>query len=173
MSAARRVASTILGSALRCVPQTSQEWAQAMLAELDYIQSDWAALLWALGSTTAIFRHGIREWRAGIRQQSGRKEKSMLNGKENRTMGIVIGAVVAGLLVVFAFGAVELLFHLFPKWDLGPMPWWVAVIVIPEITFIVAIMALWRKRRPMAMGILLTAVILATHFAVHIANHFH
>ena len=80
---------------------------------------------------------------------------------------------MAGLLVVCMFGVVDLLFHLFPKWDLGPMPWWVAVIVIPEITFVVAIVALWRKRRPMALGILLTAVILATHFAVHIANHFH
>ena len=77
------------------------------------------------------------------------------------------------MLVVCAFGFVDLLFHLFPKWDLGPMPWWMAVIVIPEIIFVLAIVTLWRKRRPMALGILLTAIILATHFAVHIATHFH
>src|SRR5579859_336513 len=41
MSAARRVASQILRGALRWAPQASQEWAQAMLAELDYIESDW------------------------------------------------------------------------------------------------------------------------------------
>jgi cytochrome c oxidase assembly factor CtaG len=41
------------------------------------------------------------------------------------------------------------------------MPWWVAMIVIPEMIFIVAVVALWRKRRSMAVGILLSAVTLS------------
>jgi hypothetical protein len=49
----------------------------------------------------------------------------------------------------------------------------VGVIVLPEIIFVVAIVALWRKRRPMAVGILLLAVTLGTHFIVHVANHYH
>jgi hypothetical protein len=169
MSPVRKVASWLLCMVLRNTPPNSREWAEAMLRELDYIENDWAALLWAIGSTSAIFRNSLSGLFKG---ETGGKEKPMPGGTQNRTAGILTGVLMAGLLVVCMFGVVDLLFHLFPKWDLGPMPWWVAVIVIPEITFVVAIVSLWRKRRPMALGILLTAVILATHFAVHIANHF-
>jgi hypothetical protein len=169
----RTLASIVLRTSFRCAPRNSRDWVAAMLAELDYIESDWAAFFWALGSTTAIFRHSIRGWSAWFGKKAAGGDQMMPNGTGNRTVGILTGAGIAGMLVVCAFGAVDLLFHLFPKWDLGPMPWWMAVIVIPEIIFVVSIVTLWRKRRPMALGILLTAIILATHFAVHIATHFH
>jgi hypothetical protein len=51
------------------------------------------------------------------------------------------------------------------------MPWWVAMIGIPEVIFIVAAVALWRKRRSIAVGILLSAVTLVAHFIVHVATH--
>jgi len=173
MSRIRKVASTLLRFVLRHSPPNSGDWAAAMLGELEYIESDWAAMFWALGSTMAIFRHSLRSWRGWFPGKSFGKRNLMPNGTGNRTTGILTGAAIAGMLVVCAFGAVDLLFHLFPKWDLGPMPWWMAVIVIPEIIFVVSIVLLWRRRRPMALGILLTAIILATHFAVHIATHFH
>jgi hypothetical protein len=173
MSRVRALASSVLRTAFRYAPRNSRDWVTAMLAELDYIESDWAALFWAIGSTTAIFRHSIRGWREWFVKSSVGKENAMPNGTGNRTVGILMGAGIAGMLVVCAFGLVDLLFHLFPKWDLGPMPWWMVVIVIPEIIFVLSIVLLWRKRRPMALGILLTAIILVTHFAVHIATHFH
>ena len=37
----------------------SREWASAMLRELDFVDSDWEALLWALGSTSCDF-HAFR-----------------------------------------------------------------------------------------------------------------
>jgi hypothetical protein len=30
---------------------------------------------------------------------------------------------------------------------------------------------LWRRRKPMAVGILLSAMLLATHFVMHIMSH--
>jgi hypothetical protein len=53
------------------------------------------------------------------------------------------------------------------------VPWaqWPAVIAIPETIFIVAALALWRKRRSMAAGIVLSAIVLFAHFIVHVATH--
>ena len=48
---------------------------------------------------------------------------------------------------------------------------WLAVIVIPEAIFIIAVVRLWRKRGPLAIGIILSAVVLAVHFAIHVATH--
>ena len=90
-----------------------------------------------------------------------------------KALGVILGIVMAAMVTGGAFGAAYLLFRLFPAWDLGPVPWWVAMIVLPEIIFVAAIAALWRKRRYMAEGILLSAVVLITHFILHVANHSH
>jgi hypothetical protein len=46
-----------------------------------------------------------------------------------------------------------------------------AVIVVPETIFLVAAVALWRNRRPMAVGLVLSAVILVAHVVVHLTTH--
>jgi hypothetical protein len=46
-----------------------------------------------------------------------------------------------------------------------------AVIVIPETIFIVSALALWRKRRSMAVGIVMSAVTLVAHVVVHLTTH--
>jgi hypothetical protein len=46
-----------------------------------------------------------------------------------------------------------------------------AVIVVPETIFVVAAVALWRKRRPMAVGLVLSAVTLVAHVVVHLTTH--
>jgi hypothetical protein len=47
MSAIRRLASRLLSGVVRQVSSDTQEWGNAMLRELDFIESDWIALLWA------------------------------------------------------------------------------------------------------------------------------
>jgi hypothetical protein len=141
-----------------------------MLRELDFIKSDWEAFLWALGSTTAICKHSGRGWRTWYRNRS--QENSMDNmGK--KAFGLVLGALSAAALVVVAFGLLWLAFLLFPSSGIDRAEWThiLTVIVIPEAIFIVAAVALWHKRRPMAVGILLSAALLATHVVVHIASH--
>ncbi len=162
MSAIRRWASGLLRAVLRHTPSDSQDWANAMLRELDVIDGDWAALSWALGCTTALFRHCVP---LGLRAWLGKR----LDGKD--AVGVASGIVIAVAVTGSAFGLVRKLFYLFPAWDLGPMPWWVAMIGIPEVIFIVTAVALWRKRRSMAVGILLSAVTLVAHFIVHVATH--
>ena len=162
MSAVRRLAAGLLRAVLRHASSDSQDWANAMLRELDVIEGDWTSLSWALGCTTALFRHSVpRGLRAWLGKRLDRKQ----------AVGAISGIVIAVAVTGSAFALVRKLFYLFPAWDLGPMPWWVAMIGIPEVIFIVAAAALWRKRRSMAVGILLSAVTLVAHFIVHVATH--
>lgn len=174
MSAMRKLASRLLRAVARFSPPASQGWAKAMLRELDFIESDWAALFWALGSTAAIFRHSVpralRAWLEKRREQSQGLQKESVGKK---AAGVLSGIVVVLAVTSLAFVLVRQLFYAFPAWDLGSMPWWVAMIVIPEILFVVTAVALWRKRRSMATGILLSAIVLAVHFVVHAATHVH
>jgi hypothetical protein len=172
MSVPRRVAARLLRAVVQHSSPETQEWANAMLRELDFIESDWAALLWALGSTSAIFRHAVpRAIRAWFRKESDREAKMEIKNIRSKALGMLSGAVLAALVVACAFGLVWLSFYLFPAWGLERMPLWLVLIVLPEIIFIGGAVALWRKRKPMAVGILLSATILATHVIVHVASH--
>jgi hypothetical protein len=174
MSTPRRLASRLLHFVLRYAPCDTEEWVNAMLGELDFIEGDWSALLWALGSTAAIVKHSAckpRKWfeRRRVRHEGEIKMKDV--GK--KAAGMVSGVAMATVLAICAYGLLRLSFHFFPSLELGPIPWlaWLMGFVIPEAIFIVAAMALWRNRRYIAVGILLAAVTLGTHIALHIANH--
>jgi hypothetical protein len=54
--AIRRLASAILTTSVRWASPGVREWGSAMLREMDFVEGDWAALFWALGSATALFR---------------------------------------------------------------------------------------------------------------------
>jgi hypothetical protein len=172
MSAPRRLASRLLRAVARQVPPDSPDSAKAMLRELDFVENDGGALCWALGSTTAIFRYSLppalKTWFAkGSRNEEGRRRKDAARKAARIACGVAIAAGVA----LGAFGLLPLLFYFFPAWDLGPVPGWLAAIVVPELIFIVGFVALWRKKRHLAFGILLLAITRATHFLVHIATH--
>jgi hypothetical protein len=145
-----------------------------MLRELDYIESDWAALFWAMGSTTAIFRYAVpRGFRAGFDRHPVREEELMGNvGRQ--AAGVISGVVIAVAVTVCAFSLVRLSFYLVPAWGIDSgYPWveWISVIAIPEAIFILTAVAVWRRRRSMAIGILLSGITLITHFVVHLAAH--
>ena len=63
MGTPRTLAGKLLRAVVLLAPAESRDWANAMLRELDFIEGEWAALFWALGSATAIFRHAGRNWR--------------------------------------------------------------------------------------------------------------
>ena len=133
-----------------------------------------AALFWALGSAAAIFRHSVpRALRAWLEKRREQSEGSAKESIGKKAVGVTAGIVIVVAVTSLAFVLVRQLFYAFPAWDLGAMPWWVAMIVIPEMIFVVAAVALWGKRRSMATGILLSAVVLAVHFVVHAATHVH
>lgn len=171
MSAARKFASGLLRAVAQRSPSGSREWADAMLRELDFIENDWAALLWALGSATAIFRHSVRGWKAWFGKKSSPEEGQVDNiGK--KTVGMLAGVGIAALLILCATGAVLLSIGFFPGVGPGRIAWthWLAIISV-ETIFVIAAVKLWRKRAPMAVGILLSAIVLAAHVAIHMATH--
>lgn len=90
-----------------------------------------------------------------------------------QAVGVGCGILVAAVVAIFAYGLHLLIFHLFPSLAMEGVPWpsWLTLIVLPEIIFIAGIVALWRKRRATAVGILIPAVVLAAHFAVHVVRH--
>jgi len=132
------------------------------------------ALFWALGSTTAIFRHSGRGLRARFGKSPARGEEQR-NNVGKKTAAILAGTTIAGALILCAFGLLRLSFRFFPALGLKRMEWThvLAVIAIPEIVFIVTTVKLWRKQGPLAVGILLSAILLAMHFVIHVAANFH
>jgi len=60
MSWQRRAAERLAQLSLRLAPESRREWAQAMVAELDAVKGDWAALAWACGGLRVIFMESLR-----------------------------------------------------------------------------------------------------------------
>lgn len=172
-SAQRRLASWLLHMVLRVAPREGRQWARAMLCELDFVEGDWAALIWALGGTAAMLRCTARNWRAWLRGDLRNEEGRPVKDFRQKATGVIWGVVIASVFAVFAFGLLAVLIHYFPSVYVGRVPWvaWLVGIGLPEAAFAAGAVMLWRRRRPMALGILLAAMVLATHFAIHIFNH--
>jgi hypothetical protein len=171
MSPARRLASKLLHAVVRHSSSDTLDWANAMLRELDFIENNCSALFWALGSTTAIFRHSVpRRLRSWVGKHSSQEEGPMLRHIRKNAAGTISGVAIAGGVLVCAFGLVRLSFLLFPASDVE----WTAplgMIAAPGTIFVIAAVALWRKRRSMAVGMVVSAVALVAHVVVHLTTH--
>jgi hypothetical protein len=145
-----------------------------MLSELDFIENDWAALFWALGSARAIFKYSVpRQLRAWLGKRSSPEERPILKHIRRNAAGMLSGIGIAVGVLIAAFSLVRLLLVIFPASTLkgGESAELLAVIVVPETIFVVAAVALWRKKKPMAVGLVLSAVILVGHVVVHLTTH--
>ncbi len=172
MSALREFAIRWLRAVVRRAPPGSRPWAGAMLRELDFIESDWAALRWALGSTAAICRHSAREWKTWFKGRD-REEETTMKDTAIKVVGVLLGVCIAvGVMAVGALGVHGVIFRIFPGLAHGAVPWpvWIVSLLV-EALLVVGAVKLWQKRRPMAVGILLTAVVFATHFVMYFARH--
>ena len=96
-----------------------------------------------------------------------------MNDLGKKTVGLLYGAGAALALVVIAFGLLFGTHLLFPSLGLDRAEWThvLTIVVIPEIVFVVAAVMLWRRRRPMAAGILLIGLVLAVHVTMHFTGH--
>ncbi|MGH7590667.1 MAG: hypothetical protein ACREOE_07890 [Gemmatimonadales bacterium] len=77
----RAVARSLLAFVTRHSDPVSRQWGEAMLAELDGIEGEWAAVRWAWGGAGVVVRHSVR------RAQPSRRTA-------------VLAAAVAGLLCI-------------------------------------------------------------------------
>jgi len=56
MTRLRKLATNISSLVLRAASPAAKDWAQASAQEIAFIENDWAALRWALGSSKVLFR---------------------------------------------------------------------------------------------------------------------
>ena len=54
MTLVRRVAGKISRAVVRYASPGCKEWAEGLAREAEFVQGDWAALWWALGSTKVL-----------------------------------------------------------------------------------------------------------------------
>jgi hypothetical protein len=171
MPLARRLASRLLNSVVRHASPDSKDWGNAMVRELDFAESDWGALVWALGSTAALFRHSVpRQLRARFEKRFGPADMEMLKNIRKKTAGMLWGVVMASVvLTVSVLGLLRVAPVLFPGH--ARFVEWLAIVGIPEAVFMLTAFALWGKKRPIATGILLAAMTLMSHAIVHAIGH--
>ena len=86
MTLVRRLALRILNATVRRARPELQEWGLAMSREMDFIENDWAALLWAIGSVTSAI--------------ASRKGADMMRAQQiNRVSGKIL--IVLSLIALF------------------------------------------------------------------------
>jgi len=169
MGTQRKLAARLLGAAIRLAPPQSRDWACAMLRELDFIQGEWAALFWALGSTAAILRQAISVWRTWLKESQN--QEAGMNNKGNKAVGVGVGMLCALALVGCSFALLRILGLVNPGLEHSSWAYWLAVLGIPEAIFVAATVLLWRKKGPVAAGILATGLVMALHVAAHLTMH--
>jgi len=148
MSVVRKAAEIPLRLAARTRAAGNNQWALAMLHELDFITDDWAALRWALGGIATVVRFS-----AAMRNFAG----------------FLSGIGLASLLSVCAAALLTAFFKYLPSYA-EQTRWlpWLILIAIPAVSFAMAVAALWRSRKPVAVGIMACGILFSTHFAMRI-----
>jgi hypothetical protein len=162
----RRITSRLLSLAAACAPTKFAEWARAMLGELDYVEDDWSAFFWALGSIGVLLRFStiqllrIPKWR----------DNSMIR----HTGQVLLGAVVAGIVCV-AGSLVCMALLKVAGLQLGDvrMSQRLIFIFLLEVTYVVIATALWHRRKFVSVGVslagltqLASVILTVTRFAL-------
>ncbi len=172
MTLARKFASGLLRTAIRYSSGESRCWGEAMLRELDFVESDRAALFWAAGSFTALFRHSAQRQLSATLERVLGPAQGPRPASRKAVEGMLGVAFAGALLAVLVCGLWRhRVLALFPQaqWERAT----VAVIAGLEIAYLRGAIALWRHRRPLAMGILLAGLALTVHVAIHTQSSCH
>ena len=86
---------------------------------------------------------------------------------------LAAGALGAIALSAVAFGLLYWTAVSFPSLGLDRAEWThiLFIIVIPALISLGFAFRFWRRQRPMAIGILLSLLVMTTHVAIHFAHH--
>lgn len=185
MSPIRSLAERLLRAMLRHAPEEQRAWVEAMLRELDFVETEWGALFWALGCTTAIFRECLRGWGAWITNWIKRQltdslrftsteEGQKMNSTGKKTLEVLLGMFLALALGVGGY----FLRHVIADMLLAvgiPRTMWshlLSVALPAEVILVVAAIILWRRKlAPVAVGLLVTGFVMAGHIVVSLVMH--
>ena len=141
----------MLSLAAACAPAKFADWARAMLGELDYVEDDWSAFFWALGSIGVLLRFStiqlllIPKWR----------DKSMIR----HTGQVLLGAVVAGIVCMAgSLVCIALLKVAGLQLSDVRMSQRLIFIFLLEVTYVVIATAQWRRRKFVSVGVSLAGL---------------
>jgi hypothetical protein len=134
-----------------------------MIGEMDHIDDEWDALLWALGGTLALCRCSLIEYLRNLRNlfadevPAQRKAthliKSILSG-----VGV---AVVVLIISMLTLTTLQRAYWVEPSQ--ARLAQLLFAVVIPDALCLLAALALWRPQRRLASGILAAGAALGAH----------
>ena len=165
----RKVASRWLAAMIRYSPGLSREWANAMLREIDFVEGDWSALQWALGSMAALCRYLIS---VELRAFHGKCRELSVKRVATGMLPLLSGAAAALIFLSICVAAFSALLH--ASW-FNPMQQKLAdrllIVAVPETAYLAGVLAFWRRRKVFAVGILSSGALLMAHALMHFLSH--
>jgi hypothetical protein len=110
----RRIAALILRFAIWIAPHDTLDWGRGMLSELNHVQGNWAALIWAVGGAGVLAKHALL---SVILPGSHRRTLSSASalfsheGPMRKTTLAAIGVCTVGSLLFFLAPIFRQAFH--------------------------------------------------------------
>jgi hypothetical protein len=168
MSAIRRAATRILTFAVSHSAGRNRSWGAAMLREMDFVDNDWTALRWALGSTTAICGQSLIQRLSDCRDSDTRSSQ----GIKRSMVSVLCGIAAAAAILAASVTALATLTHgagfepsqrrLFGQ---------LFVVAIPFAIYLLGALALRRARWRVSSGIFAAGSTLIAHTVIYIATY--
>jgi hypothetical protein len=134
-----------------------------MIGEMDHIDDEWDALLWALGGTLALCRCSLIEHLRNLRslladevsaqRKATRLIKSILSG-----VGVAVVVLIISMLTLITLQRTALV-----EPSQARLAQLLFAVVIPDALCLLAALALWRPQRRLASGILAAGAALGAH----------
>jgi hypothetical protein len=110
----RRIAALLLRFAIWIAPHDSLDWGRGMLSELNHVQGNWAALIWAVGGAGVLAKHALLSVifpGSHRRTLSSASELFSQEGPMRKTTLAAIGACTVASLLFFLAPIFRQAFH--------------------------------------------------------------
>jgi hypothetical protein len=163
MSPIRDVARRVLHFVVRLAPPRTRSWGEAMIGEMDHIDDEWDALLWALGGTLALCQCSLIEHLRNFRTLLA-GEVSAQRRATHLIKSILSGVGVAVVILIISMLTLTTLQR--TSWvdpSQARLAQLLFAVVIPDGLCLLAAFALWRPQRRLASGILAAGAALGAH----------
>ena len=163
MSNIRGVARRVLHFVVRLAPPRTRSWGEAMIGEMDHIDDELDALLWALGGTLALCRCSLIEHLKNLRNLLA-GEVPAQRGATHLIKSIVSGVGVAVVVLTISMLTLTTLQHTaLVEPSQTRFAQLLFAVVVPDGLCLLAALALWRPQRRLASGILAAGAALGAH----------
>lgn len=110
----RRIASLLLRFAIWIAPHETLDWGRGMFSELNHVQGNWAALIWAVGAAGVLAKHALLSVilpASHRRTLSSASELFTKEGPMRKPALLAIGVCTAGSLLFFLAPFFRQAFH--------------------------------------------------------------